>query len=94
MRQIPYHSAQSFSAVLLGQHVSLPQILKSKKLHKLICTIPFLLFGGKHTALRRISCLLGEALASTTSLLESLEMTGFSTMVASSSNCPYGEEQS
>ena len=36
----------------------------------------------QHTALLRISSLLGEALASTTSLPASLEMTGFSTMVA------------
>lgn len=51
-------------------------------------TISVSLTRGQHTALLRISSLLGEALASTTSLPASLEMTGFSTMVACSSHCP------
>lgn len=40
-----------------------------------------------HTVLRRISIRLGEALASTTSLSASLEMTGFSTMLTLMCNC-------
>lgn len=49
---------------------------------------PMRLFGSNHTALRRISILRGEALASTTSFPVSLEMTGFSTIVAFLCNCP------
>lgn len=47
----------------------------------------------KHTTLRRISNRLGEALASTTSLPESLDMTGRSTMVVLSSDSAYNLKQ-
>lgn len=44
-------------------------------------------FRIAHTALRRISCLLGEALASTTSLPANLEITGFSNIVSGVELC-------